>query len=260
MDQILHKRAFADIPIFYFDEVESTQEIAKSWVNDMTSEKSVQDSSLLSNGIIGVFVANHQNGGKGRRGRRWESKTNSSLLCSYVIKSGQVIPWQSVAVLNLATCDVINGLGGNISLKWPNDLMCESGKKLGGCLTEIFNDYLVVGIGVNINNDGFSQELKSTASSLEEIEIQINRDDFIDYVIDNYRKLKDQLNTEKLIQKYAENSFTIGKQVRIDQVNQSYEGKAEGVRGDGSLLVRGEDGNVRSFIEGDVKHLYFLDN
>jgi len=111
-------------------------------------------------------VANHQTEGRGRNGRQWQSPANSNVYMSV----GCHLPEVSVASLGCLSlacgasiADVLNGLGVQPQLKWPNDILV-SGKKLAGILVETRikggNVFVVIGLGLNINMpDRVAQEI-----------------------------------------------------------------------------------------------------
>ena len=111
-------------------------------------------------------VANHQTEGRGRNGRQWQSPANSNIYLSVGCHLPEV-SISSLGGLSLACgasiADVINGLGVQPQLKWPNDILV-SGKKLAGILVETRikggNVFVVIGLGLNIDMpDKVAQEI-----------------------------------------------------------------------------------------------------
>lgn len=241
MNQLTHKRVFADIPIYFYETVSSTQEIAKEALETLVNKNAVSP-------VLAVFSANHQINGKGRRSRNWESTLGSSLLCTYVIRAGNDRQWLDVARLMVSNVRVLTGLGCSSYLKWPNDIVEDSGKKLGGCLTEVLGEFLLVGIGINLKNSAYSQDLGNIASSLENFGVHVKREEFIESMLQNFHEDFDSL------EEYKSLSHTIGKNVEIQQVAQKLSGEAIDVDLDGSLLLKTMDGQTMSIFEGDVVH------
>lgn len=104
-----------------------------------------------------VVVAEHQTGGRGRRGRTWVSPYASNLymsLCWEFSGGAAALEGLSLAV-GVAVVDALESLGAEgCRLKWPNDVL-HSGQKLGGILLEMTGDVsglcaVVVGIGINV--------------------------------------------------------------------------------------------------------------
>src|SRR3989338_9449430 len=139
---------------YHFSSLTSTQDKAKE-----LSKKG------LSNIVI---VADVQTKGRGRFKRKWYSN-KGGLWMSILLKPQKT---QNLQYLTFAaTISVVQAIKKicnlNTKIKWPNDIHYK-GKKLCGILTEgIFPaNYVVVGIGLNVNQNKFPDEIKSTAISL----------------------------------------------------------------------------------------------
>lgn len=112
-----------------------------------------------------VLVADHQSGGRGRLGRAWEAPPRSSLAVSVLLRPA-VAPerWSWLPLLTgLAVADALGGLGVQVALKWPNDVLVslvdgppDDGcggppvGKVAGVLVEARADVVVLGVGVNV--------------------------------------------------------------------------------------------------------------
>lgn len=104
-----------------------------------------------------VCFAEQQSAGRGRRGRAWVSPfaRNIYLSLTWAFDGGvSALEGLSLAV-GVAASNALKELGGgNLELKWPNDLLHE-GKKLGGILVEMSGEvsdrcWVVIGIGINL--------------------------------------------------------------------------------------------------------------
>ena len=108
-----------------------------------------------------VLVADHQSGGRGRLGRSWEAPPRSSLAVSVLVRPA--VPrerWSWLPLLTgLAVADALAGLGVEVGLKWPNDVLVglvdgPGGTPVGkvaGVLVEARDDVVVLGAGINVN-------------------------------------------------------------------------------------------------------------
>jgi BirA family transcriptional regulator, biotin operon repressor / biotin---[acetyl-CoA-carboxylase] ligase len=104
-----------------------------------------------------VCVANHQTEGRGRNGRQWQSPANSNIYMSVGCQLSGVSA-SSLSGLSLACgvsiANVVNELGVQPQLKWPNDILV-SGKKLAGILIETrikgSEVFVVIGLGLNVD-------------------------------------------------------------------------------------------------------------
>ena len=124
-----------------------------------------------------VISAGFQEKGRGRRGRSWETEKNSSLMFTVFLdyKKIQDIPKALTLKTGLAVAqaveDFIPELKGLIAIKWPNDIMLVSrklpaAKKTAGILCECDNGNVFIGIGMNLVQKTFDNELSSKACSL----------------------------------------------------------------------------------------------
>ena len=131
--------------LFVYEEVGSTNDVLRKLV----SEGAVSDGA--------VVVSDSQTEGRGRLGRRWVSPAGRSLYLSALF-CPEVSPQESSVFTFLASCalvEVFSRYGIRTTIKWPNDILV-GGRKISGVLTELGTsdgvvDYLVIGIGVNLN-------------------------------------------------------------------------------------------------------------
>ena len=144
---------------FHFKELDSTSSFLKRNYNKLSN--------------LTFVSADFQTDGHGRMGRSWESTSSNNLMFSFLIKDKEIIDKfdslsLSTAVAVYKTLDKYNLT--NISIKWPNDVYVND-KKISGILLESIsksNDIicLVIGIGVNLNQESFNT-LTATSYYLE---------------------------------------------------------------------------------------------
>lgn len=122
-----------------------------------------------------LILADAQTVGRGRHGRCWHSPADRGLWLSFVLRSQATT--KQLGLLPLLVGAVIverleSFLGRPFQVKWPNDVLA-GGKKICGILCEAqFTppsiDYVIVGIGVNVNQAAaeFPPALRGHAQSL----------------------------------------------------------------------------------------------
>lgn len=122
--------------------------------------------SVRANDGIGIVLAHDQLSGRGRFGRVWVSKRGDSLTFSLLFReyADHPMPYLVGMSVAVAAAGVLH-----CQLRWPNDLV-EGGKKLGGILTEMILDgngrrVPVVGVGINLNQVSFPDEIAEIATS-----------------------------------------------------------------------------------------------
>ena len=151
----------------------------------------------------------------------------------------------------------------NAKIKWPNDVHY-NGKKLCGILTEgIFGkeNYVVVGIGLNINQSKFPDDIKDIATSLKIIKKQkINIKKLSKNIIDNlfsiYNNQYDKNNMKNILKIWKKYCDTIGKNVIVISRSGKAQGKAIGVDKGCNLLLKLKNSKIIKITEGDVRVRY----
>ncbi|SFX68441.1 biotin--[acetyl-CoA-carboxylase] ligase [Marinospirillum alkaliphilum] len=127
-----------------------------------------------------LLLAEMQTGGRGRRGRNWQSPLGSSIslsICWQFDAGANALQGLSLAI-GVAVRRVLANYGlANIGLKWPNDIYAQNAK-LGGILIEVFGDFagpcqLVIGLGLNYQRTDLMNELDQPVTSLSDLNAQL---------------------------------------------------------------------------------------
>jgi BirA family biotin operon repressor/biotin-[acetyl-CoA-carboxylase] ligase len=155
--------------------------------------------------------------------------------------------------------------GLNVDLKWPNDLLLE-GRKIGGVLTEMYAEptqvrFVIVGIGINVNQERFPSELAPLATSLR---VQTGRAlSRMELLVRLLREFENDYNrflregAASVTQRFeAVSSFARGKRVNVANGTENYSGVTAGLSPEGLLRVEREGGNVVTVIAGDVREAF----
>ncbi len=127
------------------------------------STQSFLERAIKAGGEVPAAVrAEHQSAGRGRLGRTWIDAPSDSLILSIAMAAyrNHPRPWLLGMALACAAAGVLH-----CRVRWPNDLYLE-GRKLGGILTEVFDGIPVLGLGVNLNQRSFPEEIADRAISL----------------------------------------------------------------------------------------------
>jgi BirA family biotin operon repressor/biotin-[acetyl-CoA-carboxylase] ligase len=177
-----------------------------------------------------VVVAEHQTAGRGRLGRRWEAPPGSALLASWVMPVHDLAPL-AAGVAAARAC------GGGVRLKWPNDLLLD-GRKLGGILVERTGHKCVVGTGINLH-------WAPPGAAM----LGMDRDDLVARMADEMT-VWFAVEPAAVLAAWRERADTLGRRVRVQLSGETFEGVAEDIADDGTLIVDG-----RPFAAGDVIHL-----
>jgi len=137
------------------------------------------------------------------------------------------------------------------------------GKKVGGILTEMHAEpsqvrFVIVGIGLNVNQEKFPGELGTTASSLRiETGKQVSRLELLVWLLREFENDYNRFLHEgpaRVTEKFeAVSSYAHGKRVRVTNGTTSFAGTTAGLGPEGLLLVKRDDGLVVTVISGDVE-------
>ncbi len=209
-----------------------------------------------------IFVAETQFGGKGRLGRKWESAPGDSVMLSFLLRP-DIRPQQAPAFNIAAALGIVRGIervcGISAGIKWPNDVVYD-GKKLCGILTEMTSDmdtveYVVCGMGTNVNQASFPEEIAHKATSLRiETGERVDRlrlcAAYIECVEEIFAMYMER-GMGAIMAEYRERSAILGSEVRVLGLKQEYSGICRGFDEDGGLIVECEDGR-RVFNAGEV--------
>lgn len=237
--------------LFFFDEVDSTNNRAKQ-----LAEAGEPDGTLV--------VAETQCAGKGRRGRQWLSLKGTGIWMSMVLRP-EITPSQASMLTLVAALAVSDGIKAETGLiteiKWPNDIVI-NGKKLCGILTEMNTEmgdinYVVVGIGINVNIKNFPDDIRPIATSLAlEASNPVNRSRLIAAILQAweqyYAVYLQTVDLTGLMQEYNDRLVNRNRQVTVLKPEGSYTGVSHGIDRLGQLLVEKEDRTVEAVMSGEV--------
>ena len=239
-EDVMNENEISYRPLQFINEVESTNDWAKTFAHDC------QDGLLCT--------CSYQTKGKGRLGRSWVVKQDDALCMSIVIKP-QIMPFdapQLTLLAGIAFVRTIKKLTGiDALIKWPNDVII-NGKKVVGILTEMsaemdWVNYIIVGIGVNINNIDFDENIKDKATSLFlETGVKQKRSKYADTITIEFMKLYKEYciyGFSKFKSEY--NSVCANVNKRVKTVGKSEViGKALGINDKGEIMIQTDDGIV----------------
>lgn len=213
-----------------------------------------------------VFLAEEQLAGRGRGAHSWHSSRSSGIYCSVILRPA--IPPSDALLLSLAAGLAVRAAISEVTqlpadLKWPNDLLI-GGKKFCGILLEMNAEatrvrYVVVGIGVNVNQTKFPAELRPIATSLRlETGTEWSRVEVCAALLKSLDRECRALLEEgaearaSVLKRFQENSSSVrGQHVRIEE-NGGIEGVTEGLDQRGFLQVRTAEG-LRTVLSGTVR-------
>lgn len=245
---------WAGHPVVFREKIDSTNNEAKR-----LAEAGAEQGTLV--------IAEEQGAGKGRRGRSWSSPRGTGVWMTVILKP-EFPPSQASMLTLVAAMAVEEGIrkatGLETGIKWPNDIVV-NGKKVCGILTEMsteldYINYVVIGIGINVNVEEFPEEISNTATSLYlETGKKISRAPIIVEIWKAFEQFYGLFvkNADLSLVKnaYEERLLNLGKEVCVLAPKGEWRGISKGIDSMGRLLVEpleGANREVKAIDSGEV--------
>jgi BirA family biotin operon repressor/biotin-[acetyl-CoA-carboxylase] ligase len=212
-----------------------------------------------------VVVADQQSAGRGRRGRQWHSPAGLNLYFSLLLRPQvefEKLP-QLALVAAAALWQVLRHECPELTIKWPNDLLCR-GLKLAGILSEMKPgpngaEFVIIGVGINVNAESrdFPSDLRGQVTSLKcESRKTVSLDQLLAELLDELYVFTELFSCEGLGGSIAElinrNFYLAGKDIVIHSGNEKINCRAQRIDSSGSLVATLADGSVKSFNAGEA--------
>lgn len=241
--------------LFVYEEVDSTNDVLRELIGDGMAEDGT------------VVVSDSQTAGRGRLGRKWFSPAGRNLYLSALF-CPEIPPQKSSVFTFLASCalvEVFSGYGISATIKWPNDILVD-GKKISGVLTELGTsdgsvDYLVIGIGINLNlpEEFIHREMEDISEKTTSLSIllreEVSRERFcaeLVMALDRlYREFR-RSGTQAIVDMWVNRWGFLGKEISVDVSGEIISGVVERVDGNGFLYLRTGKDDLRRVVTGDT--------
>ena len=212
-----------------------------------------------------VLIADHQTGGRGRRGRSFHSPAGNGIYMSVILRP-KCTPRQIMhltCAAAVAMCDAVyDACAIQPGIKWTNDLVCGK-RKIAGILTELgfgphgMVDYAVIGVGINCcqQEADFPADIRDIAGSLSSVSHQpVDRAKVSAAMMDAFYRMDRELLTGKahIMNRYRNLCVTLGKEISLVRGDEVRHGTALSINADGALVVRFPDGTTETVNSGEV--------
>lgn len=220
------------LPIYVYQQIGSTNTEAKQ-----------QALNGAPHGTI--ILAEEQTQGRGRLGRKFYSPKGTGIYMSIILRPqlhlNQAI--QVTTTVAVAICRVIEKLTNqNPHIKWVNDIYLGK-QKICGILTEAVTDFesgqvefIILGIGLNVNTVDFPADLHEIAGSLNPKDV--TRNQLCAHLLNELFSLFSKLNDPQVLEEYKSKSNVLGNWITFMKNQESYEAFAEDINEQGGLIVR----------------------
>lgn len=256
-----------------FSKVEIESKIETKWVgrnlifHKETGSTNIDAKELAERGEAAgtVVVADMQTAGRGRRGRGWVSPAGKDIYMTILLRP-QCRPEKASVLTLVMALAVLKAVSEQIpqacGIKWPNDIVA-NGKKVCGILTEMSAEldgihYVVIGVGINVNQEFLAEEIQDTATALcIESGQQINRATLVARVLFYFEKyyaiFEENWDFSGLVNEYNQVLVNRDREVCVLDPKGAFQGIARGINEKGELLVEREsDGEIVLVYAGEV--------
>ena len=237
--------------LLYQEETRSTNEDAKA-----AAAQGAPDGT--------VVLTEFQGTGHGRLSRGWFCPKGKGILFSVLLRPQRILPQDAPKYTLLAAVAVVRACRARrheVGIKWPHDVLA-AGKKLVGILTEMSAEmerihYIIIGIGINVNIEAaaFAPELRETATSLALLAGKpLDRRALLADILCEMERLTAGVQAQgfaPVLDEWRRLSLTLGQEVRVFGVAETFTGRAVDIDADGALLVDTGEGR-RRVLAGDV--------
>jgi BirA family biotin operon repressor/biotin-[acetyl-CoA-carboxylase] ligase len=230
---------------------------------DSTNNRAMEIGTEMPEGT--VIVADYQEHGRGRFGRRWVSPKGVNLYFTVILKP--LFPPRDASIITLMTAVAVaqaisKDTNLNACIKWPNDIIVQ-GRKVGGILTEMKSnmdsiEFVAVGIGVNVNMpvNMLPEDIRQVSGSLSMFSGRsINRVKLMGAImkeIEYWYSLLLRGERDVLLEQWRQMDITTGRSVEVKMYEKVISGTAVGVNEKGELLLRLGSGIIKEISAGEV--------
>ena len=252
-------------PIQLLDEEQIARQIEHGRVTvlpviDSTNQYLLDRLSELQSGD--ACVAEYQQAGRGRRGRKWFSPFGSNLYLSmyWRLEQGPAAAIGLSLVIGIVIAEVLQSLGADkVRVKWPNDLYLQD-RKLSGILVELTGKtgdaaQIVSGAGINLMMRRVESDVVNQGwISLQEAGISIDRNQLAACLIKELRagfKLFENEGLAPYLTRWEKLDNFINRPVKLIIGDKEIFGISRGIDAQGALLLE-QDGMVKPWIGGEI--------
>ena len=233
------------LPVFYYPEIDSTNDEAKR---------------KLANGLNGaaLIVSGFQSAGRGRNGHTFYSPKTGAYMTLVLHPEASIS--DTVRLTSIAAVAVVEAVEALTDkrpmIKWVNDIVLDD-KKIAGILTEAITDFetgtvqnVIIGIGINMKGTDFPEELRNIAASLESA--GVTRNQIVAEIANRLWHLSKNLSDRSYLDEYRKHSMVLGRKIRYRRNEAVFRATAVGIDDSGGLIVQNEDGSRLVLHSGEI--------
>ena len=211
-----------------------------------------------------VVTAGHQTAGRGQRGNTWNSNAGENLLFSILVRPGETLEVSKQFLLSQAVAlsihDAMKCHGIDTQLKWPNDIYAGS-RKLAGILLELdysgaFVEQAIIGIGLNVNQEGFPPMDRVPVSMKMLWKRDFILDDVLATILDLFEHYYTEMrfgNRDAIAAEYKRVLLGMNERHTFFDRDGHFDAVIQDVESDGHLILRRNDGSTGRYAFKEVE-------
>ena len=225
-------------------------------------------SGLIKSGHVSegtLIYTNFQSAGRGQKGSTWESEDGKNLLFSVILYPSMVSPADQFILsifISLGICDFLKQLAPGCKIKWPNDIYYGD-DKIAGILIEnsitgntILNS--IAGIGLNINQEEFPEEIPNPVS----LKILTGIEHDTELCLHNLaacldRRYKQVISGEwdDLRVEYISSLYRLNQWHRFKTADGIFQGKIISIADSGCIKIQERDGKIQEYSFKEIEFI-----
>lgn len=202
-----------------------------------------------------VVLTEKQTAGRGRRGQDWHCPPGAGIAITVILRPDfPKVFWSRLALATgLAVAEALDHFGVAAEVKWPNDVWVDR-KKICGVLVEAEDDFVLIGIGLNVNVREFPSELTDPATSLflEKGEM-VGREEVLLMILRRLERRVAQVDRDfpALLSALRARCALTGHEIVLDLPTGKIAGTMRGIGEGGELILETEKGEMRTILQAE---------
>ena len=242
--------------IVHLLEVDSTNRYVRDEAVALWQNRGINDFAVVSAGL--------QTAGRGQRGNTWSSNAGENLLFSILVRPGETLEVSKQFLLSQAVAlsihDAMKCYGVDTRLKWPNDIYAGS-RKLAGILLELdysgaFVEQAIIGIGLNVNQEGFPPMDRVPVSMKMLRKRDFILDDVLATILDLFEHYYTEMrfgNRDAIAAEYKRVLLGMNERHTFIDRDGHFDAVIQDVESDGHLILRRNDGSTGRYAFKEVE-------
>ena len=252
--------AWSKDSIVHLLEVDSTNRYVRDEAAALWQNRGISD--------FAVVTAGHQTAGRGQRGNTWNSNAGENLLFSILVRPGETLEVSKQFLLSQAVAlsihDAMKCHGIETQLNWQTDIYAGN-RKLAGIRLELdysgtFVEQAIIGIGLNVNQEGFPPMDRVPVSMKMVLKKEFAVESVLHNVLDKFKERYTQLcngKSDAIATEYSHLLLGIGEMRTFIDKDGHFEAVIQGVESDGHLILQRTDGGMGRYAFKEVEMVIF---